>query len=352
MTSASPSARRVTRPLIALASVAALALGLAVALLSPRATAVEPLAPGLHGLARGVDSSSWQHPHGAHVGWQSATDSGKAFAFIKATEGTGPANRYYESDVHDARAAGMAVGSYHKARPATDPLVQAQAFAQRIQSVGGPQLPPVLDIEIDEGLNPHELAEWTQAFLDETEHLTGRVPIIYTYRYFWLDWMDNTTRFAEYPLWLAEYGVSEPTLPMIGGWTEWLFWQRSETGRVPGFAGDVDLNVFAGTHDDLGPLIGPVNPGEIPPPAPEPETAPEAVPEPEPEPGPAPEPVPEALPEPQPAPEPQYADDVTVAVPAGLPVPDEVAVPETITVPGHVLDAARAGFEAARPQQG
>lgn len=325
------------RLLVALAAAAVMALGLVVVVISPRADAVPAPSPVFDGLARGLDSSSWQHPHGAPVDWHAAAASGQTFTFIKATEGTGPANRYYEADVEQARAAGMSVGSYHKARPAMDPVVQARAFADRLQSVGGPQLPPVLDLETDEGKNPEELIGWTRAFLDELQHLTGRTPILYTYRYFWIDWMDNTTQFSEFPLWLAEYGVAEPTLPVIGGWTQWLFWQRSETGEVPGFAGPVDLNIFAGTRDDLGAWIGPVTPGELPAAEPAPDApAPQA----EPAPGPAPEPAPE--PPPAPIAENQVLDTppepVTVAIPADLPTPDGARLPETVTVPAHLLD--------------
>uniref|UniRef100_UPI001E4D06CF glycoside hydrolase family 25 protein n=1 Tax=Dietzia sp. SYD-A1 TaxID=2780141 RepID=UPI001E4D06CF len=280
MTPAGQPSRHALLPrlVVALASAAALALGLLVVVMSPRADAVVPLSPAFDGLARGIDSSSWQHPHGAPVDWHAAAASGQSFAFVKATEGTGPANRYYEADVADARAAGMAVGSYHKARPAMDPAIQARAFATRVQSVGGEQLPPVLDIETDEGKNPQELIEWTRVFLTELQHLTGRTPIVYTYRFFWIDRMANTTQFSEYPLWLAEYGVPEPTLPVIGGWDEWLLWQNSETGEVPGFAGPVDLNVFAGTIEELGAWIGPVSPGEAPVPEAAPEVAPESAP--------------------------------------------------------------------------
>lgn len=259
---ATPTRRtHLPRSLAALASAFVLTLGLVVVEPTiPRADATTPLHPSYHGLAEGLDSSSWQHPHGAGVHWQAAAAAGQSFAFVKATEGTGPANRYYESDVHNARAAGMLVGSYHMARPAKEPAQQAHAFADRLQSAGGPQLPPVLDLEYDEGLEPAELAEWVQVFLDTLQSRTGRTPILYTYRQFWIEKMADTTRFAEYPLWLAEYGVSQPTLPVIGGWSEWLFWQRSDTGRVPGFVDHVDVNVFAGTPGDLDAWSGPVEP--------------------------------------------------------------------------------------------
>lgn len=318
---------------MALASAAALAMGLLVVVISPRADAVASLSPAFDGLAQGVDSSSWQHPHGAAVSWQAAADSGQTFAFIKATEGSGPANRYYEADVNEARAAGLAVGSYHKARPAMDPAMQAHAFADRLQSVGGPQLPPVLDIETDEGRSPEELIGWTRVFLDTLQHRTGRTPIVYTYRYFWIDRMGNTPQFAGYPLWLAEYGVSEPTLPVIGGWSEWLFWQRADNGAVPGFSDAVDLNVFAGTREDLWAWLGPVIPEAAPAPEAPPaalEAPPEAPPAPAPAPGPAPAPEPLTA---------GPAEAITMPIPQDLPTPDGVRLPETITVPGELLDS-------------
>lgn len=315
MTPAGPPARAtliprpsLTRLLVALASTFLLTLGLLVVVINnPRADAAEPLDPVFHGLAEGLDSSSWQHPHGAPVGWHQAAAAGQTFAFIKATEGTGPANRYYESDVQNARSAGMLVGSYHMARPGMEPAQQAHAFADRLQSVGGPQLPPVLDLENAEDLDPAELAEWTRVFLDTLRERTGRTPILYTYRSFWIDKMANTTRFAEYPLWLAEYEVSQPTRPMIGGWSEWLFWQRAETGRVSGFVDHVDLNVFAGTRADLDAWVGPVAPVPPPPTEPAPAPAPEPVAAPAPAAEPAPAPVAASTPAPAPASAPEPA---------------------------------------------
>ena len=149
--------------------------------------------------------------------------------------------------------------------------------------------------------------------------------------------MANTTQFSEYPLWLAEYGVPEPTLPVIGGWNEWLFWQNSETGEVPGFTGPVDLNIFAGTREDLGAWMGPVTPGEAPAPAPEAAPAPAPAPEPAPEIARVPDPAPVLDPAPAPVAG-GRAEPVTIVVPEGLPAPDGVRLPETVTVPAHMLD--------------
>src|SRR5207237_15422 len=57
-------------------------------------------------------------------------------------------------------------------------------------------------------------------------------------------------KFADYPLWVANYGVKCPVLPR--GWRSWVFWQHAgNEGRATGVKGAVDLNVFRGTLEDL-----------------------------------------------------------------------------------------------------
>lgn len=324
-----PRRARGARALLALAAAVALVLGLA-AVTAPRAGAVVPLSPALRDLAQGVDSSKWQHPHGAAVDWKAAARSGKTFAFVKATEGYGPENDYYVQDVRDARAAGMVIGSYHKARPSMDAARQARAFAERLQSVGGPQLPPVLDIEIDEGKSPAQIVAWTRTFLEETQRLTGRTPIVYTYRWFWITKTGNSTAFTKYPLWIAEYNQPEPTFPLVGGWKEWTFWQRAgNDGTSPGFSSAVDLNVFAGSREDLRAWVGPVTPGAPQGPAPAPKPAPKPV-------------------------DPAARDEVTVGgsslptkitIPAipGVRLPAGLTLPMTVSLPPELLRGAE-GF--------
>ncbi len=57
---------------------------------------------------------------------------------------------------------------------------------------------------------------------------------------------------AAYPLWIADYGVAEPTLP--NGWTTWLLWQYSETGTVQGIDCPVDLDLLQGPIANLAAL--------------------------------------------------------------------------------------------------
>ncbi|MEJ5998103.1 glycoside hydrolase family 25 protein [Corynebacterium sp. H130] len=222
---------------------ALLPLLLSATLLTPSAIATGHNAPS------GVDVASWQ---GA-IDW-SAVNQSQDFAFIKATEGIGYQNPQYTHDIQQARNNGLVVGAYHYARPGTDPVAQAAEFAAAYNA--HPQdLPPVMDLEQTDGLGPAELQAWTRTFLGETERLTGRTPIVYTYRYFWQQDMGNTTEFKRYPLWLAAYQNEVPgQLP--GGWDQMAFWQRADDGRVSGIHTPVDMNLFNGTPGQLAGFSG------------------------------------------------------------------------------------------------
>ena len=141
------------------------------------------------------------------------------------------------------------MGAYHYARPGTDAKAQAAYFAETIKQADA-TLPPVLDLEETDGLGVTALQNWTRDFLSETQRLTGKTPMIYTYRYFWAEQMGNTKEFSQYPLWLAAW-QNTPPAEVPGGWSYMTFWQRSAHGRVSGILSEVDLNLFNGTRDQL-----------------------------------------------------------------------------------------------------
>ena len=191
----------------AAAAVTALALGLSV--INPVTGPAD--AQSIPGVVSGVDVAGHQRPGGAAIDWRSvSTVGGQDFAYVKASEGDGWKNDFYDEDAKAAADAGLKVGAYHYARPAEDPVAQARYFASVVNDGPATQLPPVLDLEVDEGLGPVQLAGWTQAFLSELEARTGKRPMIYTYRYFWYERMNDTRAFTSYPLWLAAYQNRPP----------------------------------------------------------------------------------------------------------------------------------------------
>jgi len=203
----------------------------------------------------GPDVSSHNHDSGAKVDWSAVHHRGKAtFAFVKATEGGGYSNPAFSSDFALARRHGLYRGAYHFARPGgkTNPDIianatgQANQFLQATGNLAGPgNLPPVLDLEDAGTLGWVQMALWTHTWLNVVGSRTGRIPIVYTYGFFWKDKLGNSTAFVRHPLWLASYGVSRPVL--VGGWSSYTFWQFTDAGRMDGFSRGTDLSIFNGS---------------------------------------------------------------------------------------------------------
>lgn len=201
------------------------------------------------GAPKGVDVAAHQHPGGTPIDWSKVRTDGQSFAFVKATEGGDWVNPHYVEDVQAAHAAGLKTGAYHYARPSTDAKTQAANFAAQIALAPDQTLPPALDIEVDEGKTAAQLEQWIEEFTSELKRLTGRTPMIYTYKYFWMGQMNNSQKFSDMPLWLAAYQDQAPEA--VGGWKKLSFWQRSGSGKVAGIPTDVDMNLFNGSKQQL-----------------------------------------------------------------------------------------------------
>ena len=201
------------------------------------------------GAPKGIDVAAHQHPGGTPIDWSKVRTDGQSFAFVKATEGGDWVNPHYVEDIQAANAAGLKTGAYHYARPAGDAKTQAANFAAQIALAPDQTLPPALDIEVAEGKSATQLEQWIEEFTSELKRLTGRTPMIYTYKYFWMGQMNNSQKFSDMPLWLAAYQDQAPEA--VGGWNELSFWQRSGSGKVAGISTDVDMNLFNGSKQQL-----------------------------------------------------------------------------------------------------
>jgi lysozyme len=109
------------------------------------------------------------------------------------------------------------------------------------------ELPPVIDVEVDGGKSPAEIASRVRAWIERVRGKLHVEPIVYTGPEFWRDRVGGAD--VGQPLWLAHYTRDCPTVP--APWTRWTYWQHTDSGRVPGIVGPVDLDVFAGTIDDM-----------------------------------------------------------------------------------------------------
>jgi lysozyme len=191
-------------------------------------------------VVKGVDVSYYQ----GTVDWQKVKQSGRVFAIARVSDGLSVVDSQFATNWPAMKQAGLVRGVYQFFRPARDPIAQADLLLQKVQAAGGFQpgdLPPVLDVETVDGVAASTLRQRMQQWLDHVEQALGRKPMVYTAAF-----MSDTvgTGFSKYPLWVANYGTSCPTMP--DGWSGWKFWQSSSTGSVPGISGNVDVNDFNG----------------------------------------------------------------------------------------------------------
>ena len=247
--------------------------------------------------ARGIDVSTWQHPGQAPIDWEAVAGSGITFVIIKATQGVGWVNPWFERDYSDAFAAGLLVGAYHYFVAGDDPAAQAKLFTDAL--IGKRlDLHAWLDFEVPPVSN-WTAAGWVNTFLEAAR-----------------DARPGTGLYCD-QFWGAELGAANVSPPVV-----WMaapsateapvgvtVWQRG-TGTVPGVPAEVDLDELIGTRGINLPTA----------PVPKPVVRPLSSlrPEPEPEPAEMPEPAGKANDYPAPA----------VSEPA-RPGPSEVAPPET-----------------------
>ena len=190
----------------------------------------------------GIDVSKYQ----PDVNWPEVNRAGYVFAYARASYGSGEADPFFSRHWQGMKDAGVVRGAYHFFVTAEDATAQADRFVRVIGSLSPGDLPPVIDVEADSGTGG-SIVSGVQRWLDIVEQKLGRTPAIYTAPSFWNANLNGS--FGRYPLWVAEYGVTQPK--PVSGWGGWTFWQHSESGTVPGIAGGVDLDYFNGTLADL-----------------------------------------------------------------------------------------------------
>jgi lysozyme len=192
----------------------------------------------------GLDVSDFQ----GLIAWEDVRASGYSFAIAKATEGTGNYQVTLPGNLTGGRAAGLIMGAYHFLDWNEDPIAQANHFlANYTPRVG--DLPPALDCESCTCDSAQAVSK-VSAFIAEVEkHLSGRRMLIYFSLSFPSDHLQGGSGFSGHPTWVADYGVAE--VPVPDAWTKTTIWQYSDTGKVGGIDGDVDLDRFVGTLDDL-----------------------------------------------------------------------------------------------------
>jgi len=185
------------------------------------------------------DVSHWETGVGSpFIDWKVIDLSGILAIITKATQGTSYINTTFGHDwgqlKYNLR---VKRGTYHYFENNTDPIAQANHFIDTLQGDYG-ELVPALDCEDPEQSTNY--ANKIKTFLDHFESRTGIKLMIYTYPSWWNERVGNVSWAAAYKLWIAHYGVSQPSIPLP--WTKAVIWQFSDSGIVSGIGGKVDMN--------------------------------------------------------------------------------------------------------------
>ena len=194
----------------------------------------------------GIDVSKYQ----GSIDWPTARAHGVSFAFIKATEGGDRVDPAFARHWQAAGEAGVARGAYHFFYFCTPAATQARWFIANVPRERG-MMPPVLDMEWNHlsptcahyRPAPETVLSEMMAFLDIVGRHYGERPVVYTTPDFWE--RNELWRLEGEEVWLR--ATSRHPSEIYPG-AAWSFWQYSGTGLVPGIAGEVDLNAFAGSR--------------------------------------------------------------------------------------------------------
>lgn len=186
------------------------------------------------------------------VDWTNVAADGVLFAFARVSNGTN-VDTLFASNYAGIKAAGMVRGAYQFFRPSQDPIAQANVCLSNIGNLEPGDLPPVLDVEVMDGRSAADIATGIQSWVSTIQSAIGRAPIIYCSATFW-NFNVGSSMFSSDPLWVAQWNVSCPTLP--NAWSNWKFWQSSNTGFRSGISGAVDIDQFNGSEPELLALTG------------------------------------------------------------------------------------------------
>ena len=178
-------------------------------------TPVYAFSPSSSILYEGIDVSGWQ----GNINYEQVKNEGIEVVYMKASEGNNFVDPYFNQNYANAKANGLKVGFYHylTARNMQEAVEQATFFVSTI-SGKNPDCKLAMDFESFGNLTITEINQIGLAFIKTVETLSKKEVVIYS------NTNDATTIFegelTNYPLWVAQYEVEEPT--QNGKWNTWV----------------------------------------------------------------------------------------------------------------------------------
>lgn len=192
-----------------------------------------------------ADLSHWQTgPNGGPIDFVAMKASGIMAVMLKATQGSHWIDPTFVHRYPAALAAGLLVGAYHFA-DATNPIIQVNHFLTMASGLS------VLALDIENnGIGATASVPQAAEMVARLQIATGRLPLVYISRYgpdkLGTGLPNNVLSRCE--LWLQNYS-NDPVPPR--GWSDYFWWQYTDSETVPGVKGSCDRSYFNGTPQEL-----------------------------------------------------------------------------------------------------
>lgn len=198
----------------------------------------------------GVDVSE----HQGSVDWNAVKDAGVDFAILRLgyrglTQGLLNVDETFEQNLSSATDAGLFVGAYFFSQAVTEAEAEAEADFV-VETLNGRKLaypivydwePPIPSEDLPaEDLRAYDMTgsqvtAFAKAFCKRIRE-AGYTPAMYTNKSMAYEFY-NLEELKEYDLWYAEYQKA-PSL-----YYDFRIWQYTESGKIPGIDGGVDVNI-------------------------------------------------------------------------------------------------------------
>ncbi len=194
--------------------------------------------PSSEDISKGIDVSQWQE----NIDFKKVKEDGIEIVYIKSSQGNDFIDPYFERNYRNAKENNLKIGVYHflTARSVEEAREEADFFAAVI-SKKQIDCRLAMDFEIFGDLNKREINEISKAFLERVEEKTKKEMVIYSDASNAKDTFDEELA-KKYPIWVAEYGVREPS--NNGKWKNWVGFQYEDNGRIRGIKGSVDRDYY------------------------------------------------------------------------------------------------------------
>ena len=190
-----------------------------------------------------IDISFYQNPDAIDYDLLASQVSGVILRFCYGTY----KDIYVERHYAEFSARGVPLGGYHYIIGSQSMQAQATAFDAAVGAK---------DLRLGCWIDVEDTREGTRLSRQNVLDYAALQPDmgIYTSKYAWQTIMGGAY-LSDRRLWVAHYTTNAyPLLPQ--GWNGWWLWQHTSTGRLAGYAGNLDMNRFNGDDADFAEWVG------------------------------------------------------------------------------------------------